>query len=280
MKRLSVTALILVLFASGMTSAGPVSCWGGGGWGPGPHGFRGPGCDEPRGGFWHGGWGGWFGTGEWRQDRFDTRYDDFVADYDAAVADDPDFYTSDLYQDMTDRLQRLVDSYDRFVSRQESGVDRLGDCIDRVNERIDQLNQWIEDHPDDEENPSRWHEWFQEHVTHKIDWLTEHLDTLTEKQDTLSANLETYVAFQEDLAAYLESVLSAGNPTDGAEETLAAISSPLDAQAVAATEATMVMAGASWAIEAASPVPEPSSIILLVPVAVLLLARRLRRISR
>jgi hypothetical protein len=285
MRRLSVTALILVLFAAGAISAGPVSSCGENWRGSEPTGFRGPGFGEPHGNFGYrgcfGGSGGdWFGTDEWRQERFETRYDSFVEKYDVAVAGGPDFYASDLYEHMVNRLQRLVDSYDRLVSHEESGVDRLGDCIDRVNERIDQLNQWLEDHSDDEETPSCWHESLQDHLTEKIDALTNWLDTLSEKRDTLSANLETYVAFQDDLTAYLDTVISANTPADGAEEAIAAANPTLDAQAVAATVATGVMGAVPLATEAASAVPEPSSIVLLASVAALLLARRLWRVSR
>jgi len=320
MRRLSVAGLLLVLMIAATTAAGPVWSFGGGWWGSGfggDHGGKGNFCVGPTfavgpfHGFWPGGWFdpchlGCYGSGEYFQERFETRLDDFKSDYDAAVAEDPDFYTSDLYEDMVDRLDRMTSCYDRFVTREEAAVERLGESIDRINERIDDLNQWLADDPDDDSHHP-WCEIFKDFVddfvTAKIEWLADRVDCLTEKKNDLAANLETYLAFQTDLLAYLDEVTAAGNPPEEAESLLIAAVAPLSLNKEAAViNAATMLPEVAPSIEVESPpaevtavdgctvwfssplegvgcmqsVPEPLSIVLLAPALMLLSARRSR----
>lgn len=277
MRRFSLAGLFLVLVMSATSSAGPITSWlGGGHGGDGLAGFgRGGGLfhRRPLGGFWSGGWfgpgyGSWFDAGDWMQDRFETRLDNFKSDYDEAVAEDPDFYTSDEYDDMVERLDRLTDRYDRFVSFEQSAIEGLGTCIDNVNDRLDDLDEWLAENPD--------HQWLQKHLTRVTDWLTDKVDLLTERQKSLSASLEDHLAFQTELEAYYNEVANAGNPPAEMAALLATVDPASGENAAVAEAAAMAATAAPLGRGTVASVPEPMSIVLLAPAAMLLLTLRRR----
>ncbi|MEX2091297.1 MAG: hypothetical protein WD971_01405 [Pirellulales bacterium] len=260
MKQLAISFAVIALVAQ-TTQAGHLGL---GGWG-------GPSLGGHQRGF-HGGdlLGGVHGIGgldtERLQTRFETKFDDLQTDYDNGLAEIEDFYNTDDYTDIVDGVETLVDRYDLFLSGVERAIDRIGDFITIATDDLTFYEELVAKYEARDDLSEERLERIVARLTNVQDHLTTKIDLLTEKQSTLTGSFESFQSFSSDTSAYLAEIMTAdGSTTD---ETLAEIVSGAAAlrsvAEVAALSEEMSFCEPQESALAATAVPEPGAQLLAV----------------
>jgi hypothetical protein len=281
MKLLTVSFAVIALVAQ-TAQAGHLG-FGGGGLGLGGHhgGFHGGGFlgGDVLGGGLVGGLGG-LGA-EQLQTRFEDKFADLQLDYDTGLEEIEDFYTSDDYTSIVESMERLVDRYDLFVTGVRS-IERLGDYISIATDDLSFYDELIAEYEAREDLSEERLERIINRLTNFQEHLTTKIDLLTEKQTTLSESLPTYETFSTDLSTYLAEIVTAGGGTidDSSEDTASAIlaSSPLRSMApFAALADEMPTCQMSPEMLEANAAPEPGAQLLVLLAMIVFGLRRGRR---
>jgi hypothetical protein len=272
MKRLTITFAVIALAAQA-AQAGQLG-FGLGGLGLGGH----------HGGFGHGGGLGSFGLDTERiQTRFEDKFADLQSDYDTGVEEIEDFYSSDDYTDVVDGVERLVDRYDLFLSGVERSIERLGDFIEIATDDLAFYDDLIAEYEARDDLSEQRLERILDRLTNFQEHLTTKIDFLTEKQTSLSDSLPTFQTFSGDLSTYLTDIISAGAGTtdDSSNETasaaLASMALRSMAPPLAAEESFCEVPSEMLEATAA---PEPAAMLLSLMAASIFVLRRPTRRPR
>jgi hypothetical protein len=250
----------------------------------------GPGLGDQHGGFGGGEFdAGSHGFGDLRplggldterlQTRFETKFENLQTDYDTGLGEIEDFYSTDDYADVVESMENLVDRYDLFLSGVERSIERLGDFISIATDDLTFYDEMIAEYEARDDLSEERLERILDRLTGFQDHLSTKIDFLTEKQTTLSENVSTYELFSTDLSTYLSEIVTAGGGTidDSTEETAAAILSTSPLRSIAplaalADEESFCQMPES-ALEATA-TPEPTSQLLGLMALGLLALRR------
>jgi hypothetical protein len=231
-----------------------------------------------HGGGRHGGHRG-FGYGifntEATQSYFEDTFSDLMTEYDDGLAGIEDYYNSDEYDDVVSDVELLSDRYGFFLNGIERAIDRFDSMLTSLNDQNTYFDDLLAEYQADEELSEERLERIETWITTIQDILGLKIDVITEKKTTLTENYDTYTTFGEEIDSYLDSIITASGGTVDTDETSTetsalAASAPLYANAE-------VVAACEQASAAATAVPEPQGVALLIGVSLGFMSPRLRR---